>query len=138
MNKKEIKLEELKTRALNLVLSIGKDSKDYDAPEAKIFREFMDLNSNYDHGDCVWCIEEDEVCQANIIGVSVNNAGYAFYRLSEPTGRTMFGGEWMPEKMLFPTREAMVEHYKKVLGLEPRVVVSEEEFKQRNENLTRL
>lgn len=112
--------DKLKEEAISLIIQRNKNGE-ATPEEKKIYRDYLELSAKYHQGEKVWCIEEDSLCKATIVAVhpEVNNKGIPIssYRLQEETGRTMFYGQFVDEERLFPSREALVEHYKKILGI---------------------
>lgn len=124
-------IEELKNKALAFTLGLAARRMGGDTAE-EILNEYVRLKSTYKKGDIVWCFD-DGICKCEILAVSPDTdmGGNLFfsYRVSETTGRTMFFGGWIDESKIFPTREALVDHYAKLLGLNTRVVITAEDLK---------
>lgn len=112
-------IEELKDKALAYTLGLAAHRLGGDAAE-EILNEYVKIKSTYKKGDIVWCFDEG-ICKCEILAVSPDTDmwGNLFfsYRVGETTGRTMFYNGWIGEDKIFPTREALVEHYAKLLGL---------------------
>ena len=114
---KEERLNDLGRKALELIMNCGFDEV-LSAEEIREFKqECNEIIAKYQLGEEVWYLENLSILKCNITGVTVNGAGYAFYRLQEATGRTIRGNEWIPEAVIFHTREDLVEAVRKIIGL---------------------
>lgn len=68
----------------------------------------------YKCGDDVWYFDNEgspTICHCDITEVSIKKGQFPSYYVFERTGRRI---GWLPGHSLFPSREALCEHYRKI------------------------
>ena len=113
----EMKLtEKLKDEAFNLI-KLAAEGEDITQAAVDLYEEYKSLSVRYPRGSEVWYLEGRSICKCKVISVGFNYYGHPLYRLSEVAGRTVNGGDTLPEEVIFKTKEDLVDCYKRILGL---------------------
>ena len=110
------RLQALKDRSLALIIDDNLSQEQVIQQKDKLRDEYRVLCCAYQKGEYVWHLDGLDIVKAEVVAVSINDYGYAFYRLMEKSGRNIGAAAWIPESEIFKTREDLIARLKVIIA----------------------